>query len=371
MNKKIGLISAVGGAISSIIGIIGTTCVVCSPVCGGICVVGPLVAILGVGIAGFLHKYNVVFIIIGGLLFLLGVFLIIRKRKINCVCPVPNDEAKHGEIKEGDNMDKKKVKKVVREAYGRIAQEQESCGCGPGICGTDAKQFAKSIGYTEEELKSIPQEANLALSCGNPTALASLKEGEVILDLGSGAGFDCFLAANKVGLNGKVIGVDMTPEMVEKARSNAEKSGVKNVEFRLGEIENLPMADNSVDVVISNCVINLSTTKMKVFQEVYRVLKPSGRIAISDIALKKELPQKIRQSIEAYVGCVGGAVLIDEYKKIVEASGLKDVKITVKGTSACIEPNTKDPIARAILDGLGEDESLDGYVVSVYVDGHK
>lgn len=266
-------------------------------------------------------------------------------------------------------MDKKKTKKIVREAYGKIAQKQEGCGC--GTCGPDTRQFAKSIGYSEEELKAIPDEANLALSCGNPTALASLKEGEVVLDLGSGAGFDCFLAATNVGPNGKVIGVDMTPEMIEKARDNAKKNGVENVEFRLGEIENLPVGDKSVDVVISNCVINLSAEKLRVFQEIYRVLKSGGRVAISDIALKKELPQKIQESIEAYVGCVGGAILVDEYKKIVEASGLKEVKITIKGSSVCIDPNTKDPIGKAILDGLGEGESLEGYVVSVYVEGHK
>jgi len=266
-------------------------------------------------------------------------------------------------------MDKRKTQKIVREAYGKIARGEKSCGC--GTCGPDTKNFAKSVGYSDEELKTIPNEANLALSCGNPTALASLKEGETVLDLGSGAGFDCFLAASKVGANGKVIGVDMTPEMVEKARDNAKKNRTNNVEFRLGEIENLPVADNSIDVVISNCVINLSADKLKVFQEVYRVLKPGGRIAISDIALLKELPNKIQKSIEAYVGCVGGAILIDEYKKVVETSGLKDVKITVKGSSACIDPNTKDPIGRAILGGLKEGESLEGYVVSVYIEGYK
>ena len=266
-------------------------------------------------------------------------------------------------------MGKKKTQKIVREAYGKIDQGQEGCGC--GIRGPDTKEFAKSIGYSEEELKAIPDEANLALSCGNPTALASLKEGEVVLDLGSGAGFDCFLAATKVGQSGKIIGVDMTPEMIEKARENAKKNKAENVEFRLGEIENLPVADNSIDVVISNCVINLSANKPRVFEEVYRVLKLGSRIAISDIALLKELPKKIQKSIKAYVGCVGGAILIDNYKKIVETSGLKDVRITIKGSSACIDPNTKDPIGRAILDGLGENESLEGYVVSVYVEGHK
>jgi SAM-dependent methyltransferase len=266
-------------------------------------------------------------------------------------------------------MSKGKIRRIVREAYGKIAQGEKGCGC--GTCGPNTKDFAKSIGYSEEELKVIPDEANLALSCGNPTALAGLKEGETVLDLGSGAGFDCFLAASKVGVSGKVIGVDMTPEMVEKARDNAKKSGTKNVEFRLGEIENLPAADNSVDVVISNCVINLSADKPKVFKEAYRILKTGGRVAISDIALKKELPAKIRKSIAAYVGCVGGAILIDEYKRIVETAGFRNVKITIKGSSECITPDTKDPLGRAVLDGLEEGQSLEGYVVSVCLEGYK
>lgn len=266
-------------------------------------------------------------------------------------------------------MKKEETKKIIKEAYGKIAQTQKGCGC--GTCDPDANEFAKAIGYSEEELKTIPEEANLALSCGNPTALANLKEGETVLDLGSGAGFDCFLAAAKVGRNGKVIGVDMTPEMIEKAKHNAEKNRTSNVEFRLGEIENLPVADNSIDAVISNCVINLSQNKGKVFREIYRVLKPGGRVAISDIALKKKLPAKVQESIDAYVGCVSGAVLIDEYKKVVESSRLKDVKITVKGVSSCIDPDTKDPVGRAILDGLGDNESFEGYVVSVYVEGRR
>ena len=164
-------------------------------------------------------------------------------------------------------------------------------------------------GIQKKELKVIPDEANLALSCGNPTALAGLKKGEIVLDLGAGAGFDCFLAASKVGSKGKVIGVDMTPEMIEKARENAKRNAVKNVEFRLGEIENLPLADNSVDVVISNCVINLSADKQRVLQEIYRVLKPGGRISISDMALLKKLPEKIQENMLAYVGCIAGALL--------------------------------------------------------------
>lgn len=265
-------------------------------------------------------------------------------------------------------MDKEETKKVVKEHYGKIAQNQQGCGCG---CGPNTTEFAKSIGYSEEELKSIPSESNLALSCGNPTALADLEEGEVVLDLGSGAGFDCFLAASRVGPKGKVIGVDMTAEMIEKARGNAKKSNTENVEFRLGEIENLPVEDNSVDVIISNCVINLSVDKPRVFREINRVLKPGGRIAISDIALKKELPKKLLESMEAFVGCIGGAVLVDEYKRIVEASGLKDVRITVKGASVCIDPDTKDPIGRAIMNSLGKNESLKEHVVSIYIEGYK
>jgi SAM-dependent methyltransferase len=269
-------------------------------------------------------------------------------------------------------MIKSDLKKAVKESYGKIAKGQSSCcECSPNTCDADKKEFAKSIGYTDEELKVIPKDANLSLGCGNPTALAGLNEGEVVLDLGSGAGFDCFLAASKVGQKGKVIGVDMTPEMLEIANENAKNNKIENVEFRLGEIENLPLSDNSTDVVISNCVINLTADKLKVFQEIYRVLKPGGRIAISDIALKKELPDTIRQSINAHVGCIAGAVLINDYKKSVEASGLKDVKITVKGSSEVINPDTKDPIGRAFLDNVQECESLDGYIASIYIEGSK
>jgi arsenite methyltransferase len=266
-------------------------------------------------------------------------------------------------------MDRDNTIKVVRDAYGKIAQGKKGC-CG-GTCGPDAREFAKSIGYSEKELKVIPNGANLGLSCGNPTALAGLKKGETVLDLGSGAGFDCFLAASKVGSKGRVIGVDMTPEMLEKARGNAKRNKIKNVEFRLGEIENLPLADNSVDAVISNCVINLSADKPGVFSEIYRVLKPGGRAAISDMALLKELPDEILKSIEAYVGCVSGAILVDDYRDIVATSGLKNVRVTVKEISSCISPDTNDPIGRALLDSLKEGESVGDYVVSIYIEGNK
>jgi SAM-dependent methyltransferase len=267
-------------------------------------------------------------------------------------------------------MNKKSTKQVVREAYGKIAQGS-GCGCGSSCCGPDTATLSKSIGYTDEDLKKSPGEANLSLGCGNPTAIASLKPGEMVLDLGSGAGFDCFLAAEQVGPKGKVIGVDMTPEMVEKARDIARQRGIKNVEFRLGEIEALPVADASVDVVLSNCVINLSTDKPQVFREVHRVLKPGGRIAVSDLALTKELPPKVRESVAAYVGCVGGALLVKDYEQAVKDSGLKGVKLTVKSLSNCIDSATKDPLARSILDSLGGAGELSQYVVSVYVEGRK
>ena len=251
-------------------------------------------------------------------------------------------------------MEKEDVKKVVREGYARIARQESSC-CNPlkSCCGsTDlAQDISKSIGYTEEELKAVPEGANLGLGCGNPVALASLREGETVLDLGSGAGFDCFLAADKVGGKGRVIGVDMTPEMLERARENARKGNYGNVEFRLGEIENLPVADNSVDIIISNCVINLSPDKRSVFQEAFRVTKPGGRLMVSDIVLLKELPDFIKNSIEAYIGCLSGAVLKEEYIGAIEAAGFRDVRI-VDETSFPIESMVSDPTAKTIIEGL-------------------
>src|SRR3972149_5198615 len=227
-------------------------------------------------------------------------------------------------------MIKEEIKKVVRERYAKIVKQESSC-CGniESSCGSSNSdhEISKVIGYSEEELKAVPEDSNLGLGCGNPVGLASLREGETVLDLGSGAGFDCFLAANKVGKNGRVIGVDMTPEMIEKARENARKGNYENVEFKLGEIENLPVADNSVDVVISNCVINLSPDKPRVFQEAFRVLKPGGRLMVSDIVLVKELPDYIRKSFEAYVGCLSGAVMKSQYINEIKSAGFKDVKV--------------------------------------------
>lgn len=262
--------------------------------------------------------------------------------------------------------------KVVREKYAEIARQTGGCGCGCGCtCSSGAEDYAKSLGYSNSELAHIPDEANLALSCGNPTALEGLNAGETVLDLGSGAGFDCFLAAAKVGLTGKVIGVDMTPEMIEKARDITAREGIKNVEFRLGEIENLPVADNSVDVVISNCVINLSADKPRVFHEIQRVLKPGGRVAISDVVLLKELPAAARTSIEAYVGCIAGAVHMDRYAELVRNAGLINVRITTSGNSFAADPDTGDPMVKAVLESLEPGTAITDYVTSVYIEAEK
>ena len=233
---------------------------------------------------------------------------------------------------------KLKTKEAVRKAYGKIAIDGSRCGCA-GCGPEDTAEFAQSIGYSKTELDHIPAESNLGLSCGNPTAIGQLKPGEVVLDLGSGAGFDCFLAAVKVGPTGKVFGVDMTPEMIDRARENSAKTGVENVEFRLGDIENLPVADHTIDVVISNCVINLSVDKPRVFREIRRILKPGGRIAISDIALTRELPEETRDSLEAYIGCVAGAIHVEDYKQIVQSAGFKDVEVTIYSEAGCGEPD--------------------------------
>ncbi len=251
-------------------------------------------------------------------------------------------------------MDEKDIKEIVREGYGKIARQGSSC-CVPAnpCCGnTDRPQdISRNIGYSDEELKAVPEGANLGLGCGNPVALASLREGETVLDLGSGAGFDSFLAANRVGKSGRVIGVDMTPEMIEKAKENAEKGNYKNVEFRLGEIEKLPVADHSVDVVMSNCVINLSPDKARVFKEAFRVLKPGGRLMISDIVLLKELPKAVKESVEAYIGCLSGAMMKEEYLQKIEAADFQDIKV-VDESCFPVEYMTNDPTAKAIISNL-------------------
>ena len=246
-------------------------------------------------------------------------------------------------------MKTEELRKYVRDRYAGIAKQGGSC-CGPsGCCGTadPAEEASGRIGYSEEEMNAVPKGANLGLGCGNPTALASLRAGETVLDLGSGAGFDCFLAAERVGHSGKVIGVDMTPEMIQKARENARKGNHENVEFRLGEIEHLPAANDSVDVVISNCVINLSAAKDKAFAEACRVLKPGGRAMISDIVLAGDLPESVAQSLAAYAGCIAGAIRKEEYLRLMEAAGFQDVQV-VQESRFEIAENEIDAYARSI-----------------------
>ncbi len=260
-------------------------------------------------------------------------------------------------MKRGVDMKEQEIKKAVRQRYARVAKQPSSgcLGASPCCGGTDLTQninISKAVGYSDEEMGSVPEGANLGLGCGNPVALASLKEGEVVLDLGAGAGFDCFLAAKKVGQKGKVIGVDMTPEMIDKARENARRDGYSNVEFRLGEIENLPAADNSVDAVISNCVINLAPDKKRVFGEACRVLKPGGRLMISDLVLLKELPEVIKASIEAYVGCISGASMRDDYLGAMRAAGFEDVRV-VEETSFPVDLMADDPAAKALMKDTG------------------
>jgi len=224
-------------------------------------------------------------------------------------------------------MENKKVKEFVKKRYGEIAQTDQTCSCSSSCCGPSTKEIAKEIGYSKTELENIPDSAILGLGCGNPVALANLKKGETVLDLGSGGGIDVFLASKKVGLYGKVIGVDMTEEMLERAKTSALKHAYKNVEFRLGEIENLPVETETIDTIISNCVINLSPNKLKVFQEAYRVLQPNGRLMVSDIVTKGELPETVRKSFDAWAECIAGALEKSEYLDTIKRAGFRTVNI--------------------------------------------
>jgi arsenite methyltransferase len=229
-------------------------------------------------------------------------------------------------------LKEKEIKRTVREGYARIAKQATSYYAARSSCGCAdmPEEISKRMGYTDEEIQAAPPESNLGLGCGNPVALASLNEGEIVLDMGAGAGFDCFLASTRVGASGKVIGVDITSEMVDKARANASKGGYSNIDFRQGDLENMPVADNYVDVVISNCVINLVPNKKMVFKEAFRVLKPGGRLAVSDVVLHKELPEFVKRSNEAYIGCLAGAIMKEEYLDIIRDIGFKDVEVVAE-----------------------------------------
>jgi len=260
-------------------------------------------------------------------------------------------------------LKKQDIKKAVRENYAKVASSN-SCCCGsssvsccpqPGM----EKEISLGIGYLKEDMEKVPEGSNLGLGCGNPVALASIKEGETVLDLGSGAGFDCFLAAEKVGPLGKVIGVDMTPEMINKAKENAKKGGYENVEFKLGEIEDLPVEDNSIDLIISNCVVNLSPDKDKVFKESFRVLKPGGRIMVSDLVLAKELPDFIKDDMAAYVSCISGAVIKDNYLESIKKAGFEDIKI-LEEVNFPINYITSDNTRDIVKNGLSSPADVSG-----------
>lgn len=272
----------------------------------------------------------------------------------------------------------------VREGYARIAEAgswsaaqsrgDPCCAPGGGCCGPATltpEDLARAIGYSRGELAAAPEGANMGLSCGNPTAIASLCAGETVLDLGSGGGFDCFIAGPKVGATGRVIGVDMTAEMLAKARRNIAsyraQTGLDNVEFRLGEIEHLPVADASVDVVISNCVLNLSPDKPQVWREIARVLRPGGRVAVSDLALLQPLPESVRADIEALVGCVAGAVLVDDTRAQAAAAGLVDIELRSKPEYVDAMTSWEDPLYTRIVAALPAGARPSDYITSLDV----
>jgi arsenite methyltransferase len=251
-----------------------------------------------------------------------------------------------------ETQDNDQVRTQVRAAYAKVAKGAD--GCSVGCCGTKGSG-SLAMGYTEADLASVPEGSDLGLGCGNPQAIAALRPGERVLDLGSGAGFDCFLAASRVGNTGRVIGVDMTPEMVSKARHNARRVSAANVEFRLGEIEHLPIPDESIDVIISNCVINLSPDKRAVFREAIRVLKPGGRIAISDVVSTHAIPKEVAENVEALTGCIAGAAPVDEIRAMLSEAGFDGIKVEARRDSAAIIaqclPGAETFLASALIEG--------------------
>lgn len=283
-----------------------------------------------------------------------------------------------------EQYSQQEVREKVRAGYASIAtaepQAKESgCCSGSSCCGPDsaddATALASAIGYASQDLAAVPEGANMGLSCGNPTMLAALREGEVVVDLGSGGGFDIFIAGGRVGPTGRAIGVDMTPEMLSKARRNAasyrERTGLDNVEFRLGEIEHLPLPDNSADVIISNCVINLSPDKDQVWREIARVLKPGGRVAVSDLALLQPLPDEISSMVEALVGCVAGAVLVSESERMAKEAGLVDVVLERKDDYIDAMTSWNDPLYAKIIAALPEGTKVSDFVTSLNISARK
>jgi len=274
------------------------------------------------------------------------------------------------------NMLDSELRVLVKKSYGDIAKKGGSCCPSKSSCcgATQAEDISKNIGYSDEDLKAVPSGANLGLGCGNPIALASIKEGETVLDLGSGAGFDSLLAAARVGMSGKVIGVDMTPEMIETARGNAAKGNYSNVEFRLGELENLPVADGSVDVIISNCVINLVPDKKKAFEEAFRVLRPGGRLMVSDIVLLRSLPDFVMISVAAYVGCISGAAMKESYLEAIKSAGFNEVTVIEESLfplDCMVDDLTGQSIAQNLKEKAEEIKKVEDSVASIKVRGIK
>ncbi len=261
-----------------------------------------------------------------------------------------------------DKLKNDEIRNAIRQNYGKVAISGRSgCGCSASsCCGTSqevtAADISRGLGYSNEDVTAVPEGANMGLGCGNPQAIASLLLGETVLDLGSGGGFDCFLAARAVGDKGHVIGVDMTPEMITRSRRNAEKAGIGNVDFRLGEMENLPVADGIVDVIISNCVINLSPEKEMVFSESFRVLKPGGRLAISDVVATAELPDDLKKDMAVYTGCIAGASPIQELESMLQRTGFENIRIKPKAES------------RAFIRDWMPGSKIEDYVVSATIE---
>lgn len=256
--------------------------------------------------------------------------------------------------------DKEKLREKIRENYAQVALKGSGgCCCSPGSCGCapdyDVNAATKNLGYSEDDLTNMPEQANMGLGCGNPIAIASLQEGDTVLDLGSGGGFDCFLARRQVGDSGYVIGVDMTPEMIKLARKNTGESGYKNVEFRLGEIEHLPVANDTVNVIISNCVINLALEKQQVFNEAYRVLKPGGRISISDVVATAKMPESVKEDLTSLTGCIAGAEYVENIEDMLKKSGFINIHMTPKD-------NSKD-IIKNWVPGKNAEEFVASYII--------
>jgi arsenite methyltransferase len=265
------------------------------------------------------------------------------------------------------------MKDIVKKIYGSIAKGEKKSCCGPKSCDSRGATVSERIGYTKKELQAIPDEAVMGLGCGNPVALASLKEGETVVDLGSGAGIDVFLASRRVGDRGKVIGIDMTEEMLKRAKENARKGKFTNVEFKLGDIEAIPLEDSVANCVISNCVINLAQDKQKVFNEAFRILKKGGRLMVSDMVLLSDLSEKISKSAEMYAGCVAGALKRNDYIVKIKNAGFKDISIIKEDPVRFLDYLGSDKIVSDIIENMSEKEieEINSAVVSIKISAKK